>query len=158
MTKEPFWAHIGLARARLSVDLGIEPPNPASEIASLIERGEFGKLPTLRELIDQIPSARNVILGAAFRALGARKFYWEKGNGGQRLWEPDYKVQLDAVKWLAGYSDGLPAQTNVNLNIESGKKPDGQDFDLERELAENPAARERMRIILERSEKRALPS
>ena len=139
------------------MELGLDPPNPATEIASLIERGEFNAVASLKELLDKIPTARNVILAAGFRALGARKCYFEKGSG-VRLWEADYRTQLDAVKWLAGYSDGLPTQTTLNVNVDKPIGDNGEDFDLEASLVTSPALRERMKIMLQRAEKKALPS
>jgi hypothetical protein len=126
----------------------------ADEIAALIERSPaFDKIQSLSALLSEIPNGRRVILASAFRALGARKWYFEKESA-ERKFLPDYRTQLDAAKLLLSYSDGLPTQTTLNVNADLGKKSAEVDSEaqFDNALASSPALRDSLRRRLERAE------
>lgn len=127
------------------MDLGIvEKPTDALVIAAQFESGDFAEAKTAREMMEKIPRARSIILAAAFRALGARKAWYEKGNS-EANWEPDFKTQLDAAKFLLSYADGLPVQTSLAVTV--GDRPD-DDLPLDQALQRSPALRERVAKLL----------
>lgn len=115
--------------------LDIADPNVAEEIAKQIEAGDFDAATSVKDLIESIPAARGLIVAAGFRALGARKWFFEKGKT-EKVFEPDFKTQLAAAQWLAGYSDGLPTQTTLNVNV--NKDAPSKD-DVMKRVAESPA-------------------
>src|SRR5208283_332321 len=105
------------SRARIPVDLGItEQENDPLAIAAAFDRGNFGEAESAREMLSRIPRARSIILAAAFRALGARRGRFEKGET-KIQWEPDFKTQLEAAKFLLAYADGLPIQTTLAVAV-----------------------------------------
>lgn len=81
---------------------------------------------SVRDIILATPAIRQTMVAAAVRCLNAQKFYFCKKKG-EMVHEPDYATQIKAIAWLAAYSDGLPAQTNLNVNMDArggkGKKP-----------------------------------
>ncbi len=126
------------------MDLDLETiPNDA-ETARQIDAALADGATTIRNILDKIPGARRLILIAAFRALGARKWYFEKGRT-EKVFEPDYRTQLDAVKLLVAYQDGLPVQTTLSVNV--GDKA-GADLDLEQAVQRSPALKERLQKLV----------
>jgi len=119
-------------------DLGID------ESAALTVPADIVPGTSLRQILDSMPEARRLILNTAFRCLGARKFYFDKAEGGM-VFEPDYKTQLDAVKFLASYQEGLPVQTSLAVTV--GDRPD-DDLPLDQALQRSPALRERVAKLL----------
>src|ERR1700733_14165389 len=97
--------------------------NVAEDIADQIDEGAFGAVTSIRELLDQIPNARQVVIAQAFRCLGARKYYFDRASNAMKF-EPDWKTSLEAVKFLTAYQDGLPVQTALNVNL--GGSGDGK--------------------------------
>ena len=112
---------------------------------------------SLNAALNRIPNARQLVIDAATEALKATKFYYSKEEGGM-VHEPDYKTRLDAAKFLAAYLDGLPAQSVITYDATKPRAGAEESFDLDAELKRSPALRERMRIMIERAEKRALPA
>jgi len=136
------------------MDIALQPPSDADEIATRIESDpRLASAATIRELIDLIPNARHIAVAAVFRCLSARKWYFEKGSAVKKF-EPDFKTQLDAAKLLLSYSDGLPAQTTLNVNADLGKKSADVDGEAQFDagLASSPALRDSLRRRLERAE------
>lgn len=132
----------------LDLDNSEEPDNPARNIADVIEQGRrVDSAKSIKEMLEMIPNARHVTLAAAFRCLGARKFFFDRKQG-KMVFEPDYKVQLDAVKFLAAYMDGLPVETTLNVNVGEKTEP-GADIDLESAIKRSPALRERLSRMIE---------
>lgn len=88
---------------------------------------------TLRDLITAIPDIRQLIVATAVRCLGA-----ERMMGGGKKGEvercADGATQMKAVAFLAAYSDGLPIQTTMNLNVDGNR-----DMPIEEMLAKSPA-------------------
>ena len=129
------------------MNLALETTNQALEVAERIERGEFAGAANIRATLEHIPNARHLVLAAAFRCLGARKWYYEKGSS-EKKFEPDYRTQLDAVKFLASYQDGLPVQTTLAVNV--GDRPgDQSSLSLEEAVKRSPALRDRLQKLLE---------
>jgi hypothetical protein len=125
------------------MDLTLETEPIAESIAAQIEAGQTTPA-TVRELIETVPNARRIIVAAAFRCLGARKWYFEKGSS-EKKFEADYRTQLDAVKFLAAYSDGLPTQTSLSVNVTAG---DTVEADLERAVSASPALKSRLQKLI----------
>lgn len=119
------------------MSLDLDEVRPSDAIAQQIERGEISG-DSMKELLDQVPNGRNMIAAAIYRALGARKWHFEKGKS-DRVYEEDFRTQLDAVKLALAYQEGLPAQTTVNLNLNDPKPGEGQPSNLEAAMAASPA-------------------
>lgn len=117
------------------MDLGIDKTPPAGGLTVPVDLGPDD---SIREILRRTPNSRRVVIETAFRCLNARKFFFDKSEGCM-VFEPDYKTQLDAVKFLAAYGDGLPVQTNVNVEV--GKPGPGDDEDLARAIERSPALR-----------------
>ena len=124
------------------------PPNPAQQVANLIELGRDvdGGI-NVREMLDKIPNARHIILATAFRCLGARKWYFEKGDAAKKF-EPDYKTQLEAVKLLLAYQDGLPVTTSLNVSVGNAAGAEGIELDLAAAVKASPALRQRLEKLV----------
>jgi hypothetical protein len=105
----------------------------------------------IREIVLASPSLRKQVVAAAVRCLGATKWYYSTSQK-KHVYDPDYATQLKAAAWLASYSDGLPAQTNLNINANAGAAPQVSPEDM---LAASPAAREAMRRALARADEKA---
>ena len=104
----------------------------ARAIAAKIE-ADVATPKSYRELILSLPECRPFIVASAFRNLAAQKMM----SGGQRgvveLCD-DGATQMKAAAFLAAYSEGLPAQTVVNVNMDATK-----DLSLDDMLARSPA-------------------
>lgn len=104
---------------------------------------------SLREMLERRPNAKQMILDAAFEALGAKRGWREKGQSGVK-WEPDYKTRLDAARFLAAYIEGLPVVTTLAVNV--GDQGQGETaMDLETAAEKSPALRSRLQKLLGQS-------
>lgn len=106
----------------------------------------------MREIILAHPKVRELAVAAAVRALVATKFYFDKKSG-QMVHEPDYATQIKAVTVLVSYSDGLPVQTNMNINANMGKSKRSENEDAALALS-SPALREELKRQIADAEKR----
>jgi hypothetical protein len=96
---------------------------------------------SLRQILESWPGgAKQMILQAAFEALGARRGWNQKGQS-EVQWEPDYRTRLDAARFLAAYVEGLPIQTSVQVAV--GDQP-GAAMSLEEAASRSPALRDRL--------------
>lgn len=121
----------------------------AVALAGRIEAdSQFDSAISVRDYLLRFPEFRRIMVATAVRCMGARKAVYDKDA---QKWEfaEDGPTQMKAVAFLAAYSEGIPAQTNVNLNIgdRAGKKEDAMT--LEQALRESPALRERLRATVE---------
>jgi len=107
----------------------------------------------MRATLTLIPELRQLVAGALIRALGATKTYWDK-EADRWTHVPDFLAQTKAAALLVAYSDGLPMQSTVNLNVEAGAK----GFSMADALANSPALRDYMRAELAKVEAKALPA
>ena len=106
---------------------------------------------SIRAIIEAFPHIRPMMVAEAVRGLAATVQCW---NAKAQCYEEkvDYAVRQKWVAWLAGYSDGLPVQTNMNVNASLGKAKGGEDMEG---MLESPAVREEMRRQLDAADKRA---
>lgn len=104
---------------------------------------------SLRDLLNRVPALRRELIATAVRCLDARKYYYDRKQGAM-VYEPDGTTQMRAVAFLAAYSDGLPAQTQIIRAIggPNGKQP---EMTLEDALTKSPALRDRLEELLARS-------
>jgi hypothetical protein len=134
----------------------------ADEIASDLQVSPDAQV---RDIILAHPRVRQQIVAAAVRCLRAEKFYFDRTKK-EIVHEEDYATQIKAIAWLAAYSDGLPIQTNLNVNANASGKGRLPPDEM---LAQSPAALEAMERALARarakmqsaqkaSEKQALPA
>lgn len=82
--------------------------------------------------------ARVLMVAEAVRALGAQQKVWSAKKQGYES-AVDYPTRLKAVTILASYSDGLPVQTNVNVNSQARANATTPEQELDRAAA-SPAA------------------
>jgi len=123
-------------------------------LADLVEADEsLDASKDMRSFLNGIAGLRRFIVAAAIRALTARKYYFSKEKK-EMVFEPDSGTQMKAAAFLAAYSDGLPMQSTVNLNVEAGAK----GFSMADALANSPALRDYMRAELAKVEAKALPA
>lgn len=102
----------------------------------------------VRDIILADPRVRVQLVAAAIRCLFAEKFYFDRAAK-EVVHEPDYSTQMKAVAWLAAYSDGLPVQTNLNLNANTNPT---KGLPPEEVLMRSPAALEAMKRTIARIE------
>lgn len=110
------------------------------------------------DLVRRVPRLRQHVLACAVRNLGATRKFWDRN---QKDWivEADGNVQMKAVVWIASYSDGLPTQTTLNLNVganKGGDQGDVSDADLEAAVRASPALRDRLKAMLEKADGKAI--
>ena len=121
------------------------------QLETLAQTAEAGELDAERGfygMVQQLPRLRSMVLGAAIRALGATKGIYDMKSRTTN-YEPDWNARLKAVVWIASYSDGLPAQTNLNVNI--GDRADTskeQELQLERAVSSSPALKSRLQKLI----------
>lgn len=130
------------------------------EVAMRIESGEFQAEAErgVCDLVRKIPRLRQHVLACAVRNLNAQRKYWSK-PAGDWCFEPDGNVQMKAVVWIASYSDGLPTQTTLNLNVganKGGDQGDVSDADLEAAVKASPALRDRLKAMLAKADGKAI--
>lgn len=106
---------------------------------------------SVREIILAHPRVRILMVATAVRCMGASKLYYSKGSKEFKP-EADFATQMKAITWLAAYSDGLPIQTNLNLNAQANGRKEFAPVDM---LAESPAAMEAMERTLEAAREKA---
>lgn len=135
------------SRARAQLPNQAEAFELASEIETQSHQGA-----SVREIILAHPKVRELAVAAAVRALVATKFYFDKKSG-QMVHEPDYATQIKAVTVLVSYSDGLPVQTNMNINANMGKSKRSENEDAALALS-SPALREELKRQIADAEKR----
>ena len=137
------------------MDLGLPADSPFENLAQQIERGDFFTVQpqgTIRAFLEEVPKVRPMIIAAAVRALGARRYYFDR-TVNRMVFEPDYKVQLDACKFIAAYTDGLPTITTLAVNVNKSADQVSSTGDIEEALEKSPALRERLKTMLERSDR-----
>ena len=121
-----------------------------SSTANRVETDQaLDSLSDLRAVLLSVPELRRLVVAAGIRALGATKSYYDK-NAKEMVHEPDCASQMKAAIFLAAYSDGLPAKTNVNLNLGNGKGGDGMP--IESALRRSPALIEALKKEIRRAE------
>ena len=111
-----------------------------------------GAVLDIRATLATIPELRALICAALIRGLAATKYYWDKEKE-KWVHVPDYLAQNKAAALLVAYSDGLPVQTAVNVNLDPGK---GQGFSLGDALSNSPALREHLAKELAQAERKTL--
>ena len=130
-------------------DIAADPVSAArqlDELARIAEDNELESESGFALMINRIPKLRRMVLGAAIRALGAERSLYDRGNK-EWVTEPDWASRLKAVVWIASYSDGLPTQTTLNVNI--GDKPGAEvDLNLEEAVHKSPALRQRLEKLV----------
>lgn len=135
------------SRARAQLPNQAEAFGLAAEIENQPHQGA-----SVRDIILAHPKVRELAVAAAVRALVATKFYFDKKSG-QMVHEPDYATQIKAVTVLVSYSDGLPAQTNINFNASMGKSKRSENEEAALALS-SPALREELKRQIIEAEKR----
>lgn len=106
---------------------------------------------TIRSIIEAFPEIRQMMVAEAVRGITATVQCW---NAKLQAYEEkiDYAVRQKWVAWLAGYSDGLPVQTNMNFNASPRR---GQTENEDAALAlSSPALREELKRQIADAEKR----
>ena len=136
--------------------LELETESDPTTLAVRVADALSGGVTSVRQIVDTVPGARGAIIVAAFRALNAVRGYWPKGAE-KMSFEPDFRTQLDAAKLLLAYSEGLPAQTTLALNVNAAGRGAEVGEDLEATLERSPALRERLGAML-RAEGAVIPS
>lgn len=124
---------------------------PALKLADEIEARakEFANSPTVRDLLLHLPEFRPLMVATAIRAMSAGKFIFDKDEK-RCVWFEDCATQMKAVTFLAAYTEGLPAQTSVQLNIGDQKRiQSGDEMTLEAALRSSPALADRLRAVLD---------
>lgn len=118
-------------------------------LAEAIERDERSEgAPTIRELLLAHPSFRRLIVATAVRSLGAQKWVFDRDQKKVVFYE-DSSTQMKAVAFLAAYTEGLPMQTNVSLNIGDQKRiAEGDGMTIEAALRASPALRDKLAAML----------
>lgn len=107
----------------------------------------------MRATLAQVPELRNLIAASLIRGLAAAKMYWDR-DGEKWIKVPDFLAQNKAAALLVAYSDGLPMQSTINLNVEAGSK----GFNMGDALTNSPALRDYMRAELAKADaQKALP-
>jgi hypothetical protein len=106
----------------------------------------------LKEIIDSFSAIRVMLIAEAVRGMGAVTYLW---SASKKAYEEkvDYPTRQRSIAWLAGYSDGLPAQTTFNYNANASATPAADPFE---KLATSPAARAALRRALDQADKEAI--
>ena len=133
-----------------TLDLETEIAVTHGELADRARRGEFER-DNLSEMVDAMPNGRGLVLAAAVECLGATRSYYDAPSRGT-VHEPEYRVRLDAAKFLASYVWGIPPKTAIvaNVNVPGASKlADGQDPMAT--LEQSPALQEYVRAMLARA-------
>jgi hypothetical protein len=124
----------------------------AQEVAREIENDSRSQeCASIREIILLHPLTRVLMVAEAVRGIGATVQCW---NAKKQAYEekPDPATSYKWVSWLAGYSDGLPVATNLNLNATT---PSSMPVQPDEMLARSPAMRDAVRRMLDQSDKAA---
>ena len=120
------------------------------ELADRARRGDFNG-ENLCEMVEAMPNGRGLVLAAAVECLGARRTFYDSLSKSMVM-EPEYRVRLDAAKFLASYVWGIPPKTAIvaNVNVPGASKlADGQDPMAT--LEQSPALQEYVRAMLSRA-------
>lgn len=123
----------------------------ATELARDIETDSrlHQQAASVRDIILSNPRVRVLMVAEAIRSLGAVVQCW---NAKAQKYEEkiDHATRLKAVSFLAGYSDGLPVATNLNLNA----TPNRAETSDEMMEQATPAMIEAMERVIERTKKK----
>lgn len=112
----------------------------ALELAAQVEAGaKDGSAQSIRELIVNTPGIRNLVIATAIRCLAAKRVMGSGQKDKPPVTVDDGATQMKAAVFLAGYADGLPAQTVVNWNVGGAK-----EMPIEEMLLRSPALVEAM--------------
>jgi hypothetical protein len=133
-----------------SLDLETEITQTHTELAERARRGEFER-ENLCAMVEAMPNGRGLVLAAAVECLGAQRSYYDM-VAKMTVHEPEYRVRLDAAKFLASYVWGIPPKTAIvaNVNVPGASKlADGQDPMAT--LEQSPALQEYVRAMLSRA-------
>ena len=106
---------------------------------------------SVRDIILLDPRVRLLMVVEAIRAMGSVLQCWSSKTQSYEE-KIDYSTRLKAVAWIASYSDGLPVQTNLNVNATPGAN---KGLDPDEMLAASPSALEAMERTLSRAKKLA---
>jgi hypothetical protein len=131
-------SHIKTPDATRARTREIEEVAQAIEKASHLHQGK-----TVQEIIMAHGPVRTMMVATAIRALAASKLYYSK-IAKAFVPEADFQTQMKAVAWLAAYSDGLPTQTQLNINANADAMRSKPDLTPAAMLARSPAALEAM--------------
>lgn len=101
---------------------------------------------TIKEAILAVPNARALMVAAAVRCLGAKRLMFDRASK-EVVKVDDGSTIMKAVAWLAAYSDGLPIQHTVNVNMDANK-----EMPMVEMMAKSPALRAAVRKQLEQAE------
>lgn len=118
-------------------------------VADRVEKAAPDQSKNLRTILAGVPELRQLVVAAAIRGLGARKYYFDRKVGAM-VFEPDYIAQNKAAVFLAAYDAGLPLQGTVNLHL-GGEK----GMTIEDAMASSPAALEAIERTLAKAKARA---
>jgi hypothetical protein len=127
------------------MDLEFDETEPEAETLARKIEGDILPAENVRDIMRQVPEARNVILAAVFRALGAKRRLYVKGSPSP-VYEIDYRSQLEAAKLLLAYGDGLPMQTTLAVNVGDGNAAGSTS--LEEAVERSPALKSRLAKML----------
>lgn len=117
------------------------------EITHAPARIEIEKVESrLAEQLKSRPNLMSQVVDVVAESLGAVKKQWDL-KAGVMLEEPDHRIRLDAAKFIAAYTEGLPAQTVLNMNVDAGNRPALRDA-----LTKSPQARKAIAAILARDD------
>jgi hypothetical protein len=116
------------------------------EIATLIEFDpKHVTAQSLREIILAVPDVRAAVVASAIRCLGSERLMYD-GQSKKVKSVPDGATIMKAVAFLAAYSDGLPVQTTLNMNVNNNK-----ELPMEEMLASSPALVDALQRQLDRA-------
>ncbi len=125
------------------------------ELADLVEQDvNLDSSRSINALLMDVPEMRRFMVSTAIRCLDAHRCYYDKSQK-QMVEIPDGNTQMRAVAFLAAYSDGLPTQTTLNVNLGEKGKASGGELTVDQAMAASPALRSKLRTMLEQAEKTA---
>jgi len=120
----------------------------AALVAELESDSSLHEAPSINAMVSLHPRVRVRLFIEQVRGLDAVVQCW---NAKKQSYEekPDFATRQKCATWLGGYSDGLPPQTNFNVNENLNRKP-GAGVDMT-----SPAMIEAMERRLEKSKRQA---
>ncbi len=117
----------------------------ADELAAHIESAaDLQELGSFNAIINKVPRVRVLVLAEQVRGLAAVVQCW---NAGKKCYEEkvDFATRQKCSSWIAGYADGLPPQTNFNVNANATPQKPRELDDL------TPAGIEALQRVLDRA-------
>lgn len=121
------------------------------EIAARLEKMAPEPEKDMRGWLKEVPELRQLIIGALIRGLAATKCHYEMKSK-MMVYEPDFQAQNKAAALLVAYSDGLPTQSTVNLNLDAAKT----GLTMTDALNHSPALRDFIRSELDKVDQKAI--